>query len=708
MSAIGLALRAARELGPAPLLQYALYQLEMRSGWTARRCPSYTWDARPLAYWSGERSSVAAPSELYSRHFFFDPERDFRSTLSPWREAILAEADEILAGNIRLFGGDPVALGSPPDWGRFAPLGENAGHARLRLDHHWATYNLEDLPADIKLLWEPSRFGWAYVLGRAFRASGKTRYFDALCEWVDSWRAANQPNQGPHWISGQEVGLRLMALGFAVHAFSAPFAQAPGRLETILQTIAIHAARIPPTLRYARAQGNNHLLVEALALLTAGTMLPGVSQARGWRNLGRRWLDHALRTQFFPDGGYVQHSTNYHRLAVEAGLWALRLAEVSGEPLSSGATIAHRRGAQLLAALVDPSTGQAPNLGPNDGARILPLSTTRFEDHRPALQSASLLHDRSPLYAEGAWDEMSVWLGIEGRGAELVGEPRTDRRQRSDFPQAGLFLSKGATSWGLLRCARFRNRPGHSDQLHVDLWWRGQNILRDAGTYLYNGTLPWENALAAAQVHNTVLLDREEPMRRAGRFLWLDWAQGRFDGRWTSPSGRLEAVAGSHDGFRGVGVRHRRLLLRVGDEHWWVVDELLGEGAHHVRHGWLLPDAGWDLEGGVLRLSLDGAGLQLESQVDGAELDLLRAGVSLLHDASAAPGVLGWESPTYAVKRPALFLVAAGTQRLPLRAVTRISLGGADPRDVELSWRSITPERVGLAIVTYQDEQLAL
>ena len=80
-------------------------------------------------------------------------------------------------------------------------------------------------------------------------------------------------------------------------------------------------------------------------------------------------------------------------------------------------------------------------------------------------------------------------------------------------------------SWALVRAGRYTRRPFQADQLHVDLWWHGLNLARDAGTYLYNGEPPWNNGLAGTAVHNTVMVDRRDQMRRAGRFLWLDWAQ---------------------------------------------------------------------------------------------------------------------------------------------------------------------------------------
>jgi hypothetical protein len=45
------------------------------------------------------------------------------------------------------------------------------------------------------------------------------------------------------------------------------------------------------------------------------------------------------------------------------------------------------------------------------------------------------------------------------------------------------------------------------------------------GTFRYTAPAPWDNSLARTLVHNTIELNHQDQMKRAGRFLWLDWAQ---------------------------------------------------------------------------------------------------------------------------------------------------------------------------------------
>ena len=611
----------------------------------------------------------------------------------------VAQARAILRGVFPTFGSLSQDCGFPPDWRAFLPP---AGpDVRAGGMDHWTQIDLERLPADVKLVWELSRFGWVHPLARAYARTADPRYPRACMTLIDSWMDDNPPNCGVHWTSAQEVGFRLLAAAFSLQAFAGWFDETPEAAERVVRLILMHARRIPPTIHYALAQGNNHLLLEATALLTAGLLFPELREAARWEKLGRGWLERGLRSQFLADGGYVQFSSNYHRLALECGLWAASVCRAAGKPLSVESLQALERGADCLQALVDASTGQASNLGPNDGALLLRLTDCVAEDYRPTLQLAWMVLHGERLYPPGPWDEAAGWLSSGGDGSRLAGNgrrraagtraaPATDALlpAKKDFPNAGLFRLEGAHSWALLRCATFRTRPAHSDQLHFDLWWRGNALAGDGGTYLYTAAPPWDNGLAWAARHNTVVIDGQEPMLRAGRFLWLRWAQGRKVGKWRSPDGVAQLLIAEHAGYRRLGVTHRRAVLHVTPDHWWVVDDLVGQGAHDVRLTWRLLDGPWRPAGNGVRLSATAG--QLSVQLEGAigSWSLHRAGRRVMGEADDEP-TRGWESPTYSRLSPGVELVVRASGPLPLRLMTCFDLSRAGQEPPRISWREI-------------------
>jgi hypothetical protein len=254
--------------------------------------------------------------------------------------------------------------------------------------------------------------------------------------------------------------------------------------------------------------------------------------------------------------------------------------------------------------------------------------------------------------------------------------------------------SPASDSWAYLRAARFAGRPGHADQLHLDLWWRGVNVARDPGTYRYNGPPPWDNALAGTAHHNTVTLDGRDQMTRAGRFLWLGWAQAEVIDQELDDEGRLTGLSARHDGYQASGALHLRRVTAWPDGSWTIKDEVspAGRPANRTREAclhWLLPDWPWDLEeaGGEVRLVLTPSGgtvtLSVRSEPDGAEqqAQLVRAGVPVAGEGTSDP-TRGWYSPTYDRLEPALSLSVTVTAPLPIRLHTRWTFSG-EPGQVQ-------------------------
>ncbi len=640
MRGLLLVLKAVLRLGARPVFLNARYRLGLWTGYY--RClradqVRRVWSPQPL------RSLFALPRREELEAVLGEEER----------ATLLAEADEIVAGRVRLFGVLPFAL-------RFAPGSEVRGH--------WSDYergkerlpfsSFPDLPApDVKFLWEPARFGWVFSLGRAYRLTGEEHYAEAFWRYAEEFFAAHPPYLGWQWMNGQEVALRLMALVWAGQVFADSTASTPERQARLAEAVALHAARIPPTLVYARSQNNNHLLSEAAALFTAGLALPSHPYAARWRALGWKWFHAGLQAQIDSYGEYSQHSTNYHRLMLQLALWMYAVSKRAGFPWPVESRAAVRRAVHWLLALLDADTGRVPNLGANDGAYIFPLTICPFADFRPVAFAAARAFLRYTLPA-GPWDEMAFWFDGRDGGSGSLSLPRYVGDQ-----------IYGRESWACLRVAQFHSRPSHADQLHLDLWWRGLNLAQDAGTYLYNAPPPWDNSLTSADVHNTVTLDGRDHFTRAGLFLYLDWFPAYRRNVLTDDPNVLQQVRGWYRNYR-QRYRHTRTVTAWADGRWWVEDELLplswfspGRVCAFRLH-WLFPDYPWEMEeeerGVLLSLETPIGMVRIRCrclQPEGASwrVSLARAG-TLLVGRDEVEARRGWVSPTYGVRIPALSL----------------------------------------------------
>ncbi len=661
MSWLTTRLKAFRQLGPQAVALYAWHQVSVRSGWQRRRTPPGGYPALP------------GQLKLAASLFSIPNSTELRARLGEeGATTLLAEADEIVAGQVRLFGGPalPLQLEFP------GPL------------QHWTAYenglpssnpgfeNTDLRQQDIKFTWEPGRFGWVIVLARAYQLSENHIYAQSFWTFLETFLAANPPNLGPHWASAQEVAMRLIALVFAGQVFaSAPQSTAPRR-ERLAQVLVDHAERIPPSLAYARAQQNNHLISEAAGLYTAGLALPHHHQASHWRELGWRWLNQALQTQITPSGAYSQHSTNYHRLVLQAALWAGALARHQHQAWPERTRQRLAAATRWLLALCNPESGKVPNLGPNDGALIFPLAACPYDDYRPTLSAAALAFLNRRCFPDGPWNEPALWLGLA-----LPDEHALPSLPTADSEPLCLHAPDGQ-SWAYLRLAHFNSRPGHADQLHLDLWWRGLNLAQDAGTYLYNAAPPWDNALTHTAVHNTLTVNGLEQMTRAGRFLYLDWAQARLVRQEYDGDSSCQRVTAEHDGYRRLGLRHQRSVEYQPSR--WIITDLMLPGSNpasatplSLRLHWLLPDLPWEMDvqlsqvtillrtpPGMVKLCVHSPGAALRPL-------LARAGQRLMGAGPVHP-TWGWTAPTYGYKIPSLSF--------------SISLSGTAPLSLTSEW----------------------
>src|SRR5512143_1364123 len=136
-SRLSLAFQALRELGPSQLGLYALYQIGLKTGHYHRQLSAML-----------NRDAKENREERFKIHNCLPalPERQkLIELLGEQTGSVFAEADEIVGGQVRLFGGQPVAL-------------ELATPEPLR---DWTDYASGKIPGgnqDIKYTWEPGRF----------------------------------------------------------------------------------------------------------------------------------------------------------------------------------------------------------------------------------------------------------------------------------------------------------------------------------------------------------------------------------------------------------------------------------------------------------------------------------------------------------------------------------------------------------------------
>jgi heparinase II/III-like protein len=592
--------------------------------------------------------------------------RALRDRVAPGHLAQLRHtADNALRGRIVCFGRTPADYGDPIDWHRSPATGITWNPA-LR----WFSALNADTGGDVKDCWEVARFPHAYQIARAAaffpeRAEG---YAAGLLAQFEQFTAQNPVGFGIHWASGQEVGFRMLAWLFALDTLLLRTAAGRNAAQPVAAALIAGARHIERHLGYAKiAVYNNHLLSEAVALFAVGVLLPDAPGALRWRAGGRTILEAEAGRQFYADGAYIQQSHNYHRVALQDYLWACTFARSMGDPPPASWLRALERSLDLLVAHQNPADGRLPNYGSNDGALPSVLSTCDFSDMRPTLQAVSLLVRGERLYEAGPWDEEAAWfLGVRALDAPV----RKLHRRSVSFAVTGYHVLRGIDerTFSSFRCGTLRDRFSQIDMLHLDVWWRGHNVLVDPGSFQYNGAPKWHEHFMRTASHNTIVVDGRDQMLHHRKFKVLYWTKAQLLAFHDEPAWAV--TEGEHYGYKRHPGRaiHRRSILFLKDDLWVVVDRVGGEGDHDVRLHWLGGAFPWTVASGhALELTTpDGPFSVSVYSADGAP-----EAATVVAGADAPPR--GWLSRYYREKVAVPSLVVEKRTALPATLVSVLS-----------------------------------
>ncbi len=513
-------------LGLLNIARVALYRLKLRSGYLCWKTPQ--------------------TSHIIQGRFFKDSKRNI--VLSEKKSKyILFVAKELLAGKQSAFGTQYIDVGVPPQWFKF----NNSS-----IDTHWTKISInQDVGQDIKETWELSRFYWAPILASAYSLTGEEKYLSELNSWVDNWNHCNPSNYSVNWICAQEVAIRMINLLNTAYFLK----QVNDPSNALIMLIETHCSRILPTLEYSMSQDNNHGSSEAAALFIGGAWLDSVASSdkryHFYYKSGRTWLENRAKRLFDENGGAVQYSTNYHRVILDTysmiEVWRCRLNLLE---FSVGLYSSLKKSTNWLYQMVQPETGDVPNLGANDGSMLLPLMTD-YRDYRPSVQLASVLFDQKRAYEEkGDWDSPLQWLNIK--------LPNTCRQpsDSSDFSSGGYSLLRKNKAFILFNIPRYKFRPSQCDALHLDLWLEGENFLRDGGTFSYNAGDAITQYFGGTASHNTIQFDDRDQMPRLSRFLLGAWLKAKEVLPVTKDQkGNLQTAAAYQD-YQGA-YHHRKVTL---------------------------------------------------------------------------------------------------------------------------------------------------
>jgi hypothetical protein len=596
---------------------------------------------------------------------------------------VISTADRLMDGHGEYFGISRGDL-ADPDWSYDPKTGRGAPTGVYAFD---IAYRDEDTVGDIKQIWEPSRHQHLTVLASAYALTGDDRYAVRVADHLKSWWAANPPLRSVHWVSGIEVGIRLLSWVW-VRRLLDGWSGAPDLFEDnpeALHQIWFHQ-RWLAAFPSRGSSANNHVIAETAGQVAAAAAFPWFPQSPRWGAAALRSLDEQLCANTFDSGLNRELATEYHGLVLELGLAAALEANAVGLTVPRSTWLVLRRMTDALASIVDVQL-RPPRQGDADDGHGLVV------DGEGTGRWASLLASGDALFGRLDWwpktpggDVRTALFASLGPVPDLT-EARPARRQ-DHLADAGLTIlrTSGSDSKGEIWCRCDGGPHGflsiaahaHADALSLEVRHDGVDILADPGTYCYHGQPEWRSYFRSTLGHNTLELDGEDQSKTGGPFLWTGHARSKVLFAHTPENGTARWSA-QHDGY-GPAVHRRSVNLDSTDLCvLTIVDEVHGERAHPCRLAFHLgPRVIAELDGHIARLTWTN-----DRGVREASLELPSELAWTAHRGETSPP-LGWYSAGFGRREPATTLLgngfAGGTDALTtVLSFSDQRLGGPPP-----------------------------
>lgn len=543
-------------MGPRYVLFRLYYDLQLKSGLLKRKYPlkvELPDSIIKLDNWRSEKPN-----------FFFQSKEDIKFTKRPSKK-LLNKSEKIKKGIIPFFSSQEYNIGQNwlknPDSGFIYPL------------THWTEIpDFSKKTGDIKYVWEKSRFSYLLTIIRNDfhnEINDGEFVFDEIMSWINE----NPLNLGPNYRCSQEISIRILNWIFALYYYSNSEYLTEEKFKTIMTSIYGQMAHVYSNINFSRiAVRNNHAITETLCLYLVGLLMPFFPDSKKWKEEGKKWFEKEIDYQIYDDGTFLQFSMNYHRVLIQLLSWAFFITEKNGERFEKNTYYKANKSLKFLLACQIPQNGFLPNYGANDGALFFPLNDLKYRDYRGQLNPLYYFFNKASAYKLIEASEDCLWY-TNLPSIEKIKE--VEIKETYSFEKGGYYLFKDSESLTFIRCGNHKDRPSQADNLHIDIWVKGKNILRDAGSYKYNTEEKISNFFTGTRSHNTVMLGDNNQMLKKNRFIWFYWTQ--------AISAKIENqhsalfFDGTIKAFQQINknIIHRRQIKKIKNKLVWHVTDYI-------------------------------------------------------------------------------------------------------------------------------------
>lgn len=535
------------------------YELKLRTGMLTMSYPIGYSDKLFVSLNDWQKN---APS------FFFSDRNDIQipAISNEAKQYLIDEFEAIKNGKIKFFNAFYLDI-SRHDW----VTNPSTQASYLPLQHWTKIKDLDTQKGDIKFVWEKSRFSYLYTIIRYdyhFKQDNSQLVFEDIISWIDS----NPGNMGPNFKCSQEISLRILNWTFALYFYKNSTTLTEKKFQKIISAIHSQLSHVESNIDFSRiAVRNNHAITESLMLYLGGILFPFFKEATKWKTKGKKYVIEEGLYQIYDDGSYLQFSMNYHRVMTQLFTWFCFLTKKHNESVPSELIDRIQKANNFLYQHQDLTSGWLPNHGANDGALFFKLSSLDYRDYRPQINALNYYFTDKMIYANTDIHEDVYWYTSVNKA--IIEEKKQDTI--SEFKTGGYYVLRNNNSFCTLKCGSYKDRPSQADNLHIDIWSKGENIIRDNGSYKYNTEANLIKYFVGTASHNTIQIGELDQMKKGGRFIWYNWSKAlEISTEETEESLSFKGACKVYT-YLNEKIKHHRKVTQLKKKEEWIIEDNL-------------------------------------------------------------------------------------------------------------------------------------
>ena len=533
-----------------------------------------------------------------------------------------------------------------------------------------------------KHVWEVNRLQFLPIIALRYRQTRDAKYLRQFQDLVTQWVDANPYLLGVNWYSNIEVNIRLIVWFFCWEILEATQLEEENATfgafvnEVWIPTIYLHAKySYENPSKFSSA--NNHLISEHAGLFVAASYWKFAESAQ-WLAHAHKGLEEEIIVQHSPQGVNKEEAAEYIQFITDFFLIPYVVGERSGREFSQRYREQLKRIVDYIFQLMD-MKGNVPFYGDEDDGKVV------FFDTQAADNFHSLLASGVILFRQATWkrhisevdNKNLILFGEEGKHIFKSVVADSSPLATQFYPDEGHFIFRtvqedqevyvhmDAAELGFLSIAAHGHADALSFVLHVD----GHPVITDVGTYTYHTEPEWRSYFIGTLAHNTIRVDGQDQAKSTGPTMWIQHYQPRVLHYETSEA--KDTVIAEHNGYKNLGITHRReLLLNKSERTLLITDNIFLEhpGEHTIDvpfhlHPTVTADT---IANGAYVLKTPGARKVTVHPDQSLDLSLVRGQTNPL---------LGWYSSSFQKKEPTSVLHGSVKIKQTTQLVTKIVIG---------------------------------